>query len=332
MSRKIKAYCLECQETRELTIKSVEETCTVGGEPITIEADVAFCTVCGQDFSNEEMEDANTEKAFNIYRKKHGIPFSEEIKNIRETWGLSHHGMAKMLGKGCDYFIAYLFENGNICTFEDAEIIKRMIDPKQRETLLEEKRDVFYPRELRRIESSLQNKDEFEALKALDRKADADASDTDNGFRLLSFDKLLNMIFFFTYPYSLEKEKLMLLVWYAEALAYKTRTHSISGVRYVMTPEGPVFEDADLIFRAALETGEVNILEDGRVISYSDIEDGVLSEKEMKVLEKVTDVLKNPILGSFSKEELTNRFLEEQAAKNTAMNEIISFKYAKQLF
>ena len=58
------------------------------------------------------MDDKNLVKAFRIYREKHNLLQPEEIKNIREKYGLTQMAFAQILGLG-DKTIAR-YEAGSI--------------------------------------------------------------------------------------------------------------------------------------------------------------------------------------------------------------------------
>lgn len=67
-----KGYCHTCDAGRELEIKVVEQTFPVCGEPVTIEAPVAFCTICGEEVFDRELDFAALEQAYAEYRRLKG--------------------------------------------------------------------------------------------------------------------------------------------------------------------------------------------------------------------------------------------------------------------
>jgi len=88
------------------------ETYPVKGEDTTIEATVYICEECGQDAWIPEVDDENLDRAYDIYRKTHGLLHPNEIKDIREKYGLSQVAFAKILGFGEKTIARY--ENGSI--------------------------------------------------------------------------------------------------------------------------------------------------------------------------------------------------------------------------
>ncbi len=95
-----KIFCPVCREDQEYEIRKETETYPVKNEPVTIDADVTYCSGCGEQIWNQEIDDANLKNAFRIYRTKHGLLQPEEIKRIREKYALTQVAFAQILGLG----------------------------------------------------------------------------------------------------------------------------------------------------------------------------------------------------------------------------------------
>ncbi len=70
------------------------------------------CVDTGRCFTDNELDDKSLEQVYCQYRKRHGIPSQEEIKEIREQYGLSALTMARILGLGDNQY--RLYEEGVI--------------------------------------------------------------------------------------------------------------------------------------------------------------------------------------------------------------------------
>lgn len=70
------------------------------------------CVDTGRCFTDNELDDKSLEQVYCQYRKRHGIPSKEEIKEIREQYGLSALTMARILGLGDNQY--RLYEEGVI--------------------------------------------------------------------------------------------------------------------------------------------------------------------------------------------------------------------------
>lgn len=90
-------YCDACGKEVETRIITRQETFKVCGEDITIDAQILVCAECGEELFCEELDSATLVNAYNEYRRKHKLLLPDEIKKIREQYGLSQRSFAKLL-------------------------------------------------------------------------------------------------------------------------------------------------------------------------------------------------------------------------------------------
>ncbi|MDD4204328.1 MAG: type II toxin-antitoxin system MqsA family antitoxin [Acholeplasmataceae bacterium] len=107
-----KQYCHNCQ--REHTIKEVKEfrEYTIKGTKVSGEITILRCENCGEEIYNKENEINNDRILFDDYKRKNNLLTSQEIKAMRENYGLSQSILAKLLGFGEKTITRY--ENGAI--------------------------------------------------------------------------------------------------------------------------------------------------------------------------------------------------------------------------
>ena len=96
----MKKYCDECGKEVETKVVIKKEAYAVCGETIEIDAQVLVCGECGEEFFCEEFDNATLINAYNEYRRKHKLLLPEEIRKIREQYGLSQRSFAKLLNWG----------------------------------------------------------------------------------------------------------------------------------------------------------------------------------------------------------------------------------------
>lgn len=109
------------------------------------------------------------------------------------------------------------------------------------------------------------------------------------------YDKFCAMVIFFAHRCDkLLKTKLMKLLNYSDMIFYKENGISISGAKYAHLPYGPVPENFDILlgtmaldYIAHIEVIYDNGYEKHQVIPDCDIPEGVLSERELNVLERI---------------------------------------------
>ncbi|HZK83076.1 MAG TPA: type II TA system antitoxin MqsA family protein [Desulfosporosinus sp.] len=91
-------FCEDCNGMRDTTPKATEITHKIRGEEITVIVNVPFCSECGCELSDLDVEEYHHDLALNEYRKRKGLLYSEQIKAIREKYGLSQRAFARALG------------------------------------------------------------------------------------------------------------------------------------------------------------------------------------------------------------------------------------------
>lgn len=65
-----------------------------------MKAETAACLECVEKLFSEELDSATLVKACNEYRRKHKLLLPEEIRKIREQYGLSQRSFAILLNRG----------------------------------------------------------------------------------------------------------------------------------------------------------------------------------------------------------------------------------------
>ena len=91
----MRKYCEECGREVETKVITKRESYDVCGESIEVDAQILVCAECGEEFDN-----ATLIRAYNEYRRRHKLLLPEEIKKIREQYGLSQRSFAKLLNGG----------------------------------------------------------------------------------------------------------------------------------------------------------------------------------------------------------------------------------------
>ena len=74
---------------KEMRLEVRKEKLTYRKEEYEIYYHSYVCEDTGEHFTVDEIDDLDSNQVDNQYRQKYGIPFVEEIKAIREKYGLS---------------------------------------------------------------------------------------------------------------------------------------------------------------------------------------------------------------------------------------------------
>lgn len=331
----MKKYCEECGKEVETKVISKKETYEVLGENIEVQAQVLVCADCSAEFYCEELDDATLTNAYNEYRKKHKLLLPTEIKQIRELYGLSQRGFAKLLNWG-DKTI-HRYENGSIQDKAHNSLLLFLRTPENMKFYLSENENSLDEKHLSKL-SVLVNKlisenEKEDSCKLIDLYISSTPS-IDNGFKSFDYEKFAAMVLFFASKGTdLLKTKLMKLLNYSDMIFYKENSVSISGLKYVHLPYGPVPEKFNVLLEKLEEDkiAHVEVEFDGKyerhkVLPDEDDFNGILTNEEIAVLERVY----NKFIG-FGSVEISNYSHKEKGYSSTSQGEIIDYSYAADI-
>lgn len=331
----MRKYCEECGREVETKVITKKESYDVCGESIEVDARILVCTDCGEEFYCEELDNATLILAYNEYRRKHKLLLPEEIKKIREQYGLSQRSFAKLLNWGDKTICRY--ENGSIQDKAHNSLLLFLREPENMRTYLTENEVALGERQqgkLLAIVDKLEQNEEYRSGRRLFHLFFTKVPCEENGYRAFDYDKFCAMVLFFAHKSTeLLKTKLMKLLNYSDMIFYKENGISISGVRYAHLPYGPVPENFDILLGtmaadhiAHIEVFYDNGYEKHQVVPEEEIPTGVLSEAEIAVMERIYEKF-----ADFGSVDISNYSHKEKGYISTKKGEIISYAYAKDI-
>lgn len=103
-------FCETCKKVVPMSRELRNHTYHIKGEHISVEEEVFVCPICGEETISFGNAEKNEEKAYHIYRERKGLLSPNEIKCIRQKYGLSQGLFARVLGLGEKTITRY--ENG----------------------------------------------------------------------------------------------------------------------------------------------------------------------------------------------------------------------------
>ena len=331
----MRKYCDECGKEVVTKIITKKEMYNVYGEAIEVDARILVCADCGEEFYCEELDNATLVSAYNEYRRRHKLLLPEEIKKIREQYGLSQRSFAKLLNWGDKTICRY--ENGSIQDKAHNSLLLFLRAPENMRTYLTENEVALNARQQGRLlemVDKLEQNEEYRSGRRFFNRFFTRVPCEENGFRVFDYDKFCAMILFFAHKSTeLLKTKLMKLLNYSDMIFYKENGISISGARYAHLPYGPVPENFDIILgtMAADHIAHIDVFYDNgyekhQVIPEEEMPEGILSEAELAVMERIYEKFAN-----FGSVEISNYSHKEKGYKATKKGEIISYAYAKDI-
>ena len=322
-------YCPKCEAERECKAEPRMESYPVRGEEIEIKANVMICPVCGEDLFDKKLDSLNLQKVYDVYRKKHDLLVPEEIREIRERYGLSQRGMSRFLGWG--EITLHRYEAGGVPDRVHNDLLKMISTNEGMAHYLQERGSSLPREEAEVVRISLETAhapillmNTFEALQS------AYGIGIETGYRVIDLERLKNMILIFAQD-GVWKTKLMKLLWYADFVGFRRTTCSISGLAYQRQTYGPVPMHFFTMLDAFENEQSIRMVESG-------INDGLLiyaeqksdlsrfSAAEIDVLHYLRDYF-----SSYTSAAISEKSHEERAWLETPQGHIISYDFAMSL-
>lgn len=109
-----KQFCEVCLDTMNFERVYLIEEVTVKGETFEVDHEYDKCENCNELFEPIEDVDKNIKNDYRVYREKVGYIQPEEIKQIREKYGMSLRQFSELLGIG--FSTLHHIEKGSLQT------------------------------------------------------------------------------------------------------------------------------------------------------------------------------------------------------------------------
>lgn len=288
-----------------------------------------------REFQTESLINSNLMAARNAYRKGHGLLTSDEIAAVRDNYGLTQTEAAKLLGWGEATIARY---ESKAIQDEVYDTMLRLIQDnplcaiafldKNGDKLSEVKRMQIRAKMLERLDTYGK---EFLTRQVLTSAYVKFSVPSDfNGYKMLDIDMIEHIISYYAERVpDLYKVRLMNMLWYADALSFKTCGNSLMGLSYKHAPMGMIpIGQSSLTILKNVNVREEEDFESTKYHFYPNTTLGqsVLSKSETDILEIVVSKFRN-----FSDEMLVAYIQEEAAYQQTGPEEIIPFNLAKKI-
>jgi len=290
------------------------------------------CENTHERFTTTELDDANIAQIYNQYRAKYGIPFPQDIKRIRQHYGLSATKMAEILGFGENQY--RLYENGDMPSEANGKVLMSIMNPEIFRSFVENARGQFSEDEFAKLMVKANNwVREKHPYHVIERIFTNTRRTVFNGYATQSVDKLKNILLYF-----IEKgdgvffTKMNKLLFYADFLSYRMTGKGLTGLSYKAITFGPVPLHWDRIYSSFDEiVQEIYVYSDGRegtkLASNLSPDMTYFSENEKELLEYVHQRFKEETPTQIS---LTSHH-EDAWKKYLNSDKLISFEMAFSL-
>lgn len=269
-------------------------------EEFSIWAHYYLCKDTKEQFTTTDLDNLNLTQVHNKYREKYGIPFTDEIIELRKKYDLSATKMSEVLGLGTNSYRNY--ESGEIPSVATGRLIRLAERPEEFIQLLEMSKNTFqkkqYHNVLEKAQSALNNVN----LNSIwfSYLFDTPFPCLSNGYKISNLSKIGSMVSFFAKnnnPFTTALNKLM---FYADFGHFKNYGFSISGATYKAIQNGPVPENYGALYNQIVNAEYAKVKEfafenyGGEKFFASEIKGlDQFSEIELETLKKVSHRFKN---------------------------------------
>lgn len=300
-----------------------------------------LCEDSGESFTTTDLDEFNLNQVYNQYRDKHNIPFVEEIIEFREKYSFSYADITKILGLGTNSYSNY--EKGEVPSLANAALLKAIINSletlkgliKSNNEISESQREKFLKSIAKVAKEEELNKRKQELI---DYFFDYNfLPDNFSGYRKPNFEKLIEMVVYFTEKVRVTPTKLNKLLFYSDFLHYKLTGVSISGTRYVAHTHGPVPKKFRTLFDYLSDQQIVDLIsvqypsgfvgEEFKKIPSKTFNRALFDDVEIDILDKI--ILK---FDKYNAKEIRELSHEEKAWINNEKNKgLIDYNYSFEL-
>ena len=299
-----------------------------------------LCDESGESFTTDEEDRINQTQVHNQYRERYGIPFPDEIREIREMYGVSASKMSDILGFGTNSY--RLYESGEIPSVANGRLILAIRQPEDFIKQVEASSNILPEKEKKQLLAHSnklieQRKGQVWDCKELKYLFTNDLPNQYSGYRKPNLKKLAHVISYLNESMILYKTKLNKLLFYSDFGYYKKVGYSITGTSYRAIPLGPVPASYDKLLIKLCDDDYLTINQEpiNETGNYGDLitssvsfNESLFEDEEIAVLEEVSNKFKD----LFSRQMVELSHQEKAWQQNQESKSIISYqKFAFEL-
>lgn len=266
MTDYLDTYCPECDIEVSARLSSQQAVLTVRGEDVAYTETVAVCPRCGAVIGDARLEGGNLTRAYDVYRSRHGIMAPEQIRSLRDSYGLSLREFSKFLGFGEQ--TAYRYEHGDLPDQTHSTALRTATTAEGARMLLSQSRPKLSARSVVKIEQRIRALEanasgEIQQRLTLEKRM-SDAPSAANGYRNLSIDRVCALAFLLAGKCKdLYWTKLQKAAFFADQANFERTGQSLTGLTYAHATYGPVIDRKEEVRFILAEKGVVDFKEQG---------------------------------------------------------------------
>lgn len=329
--------CEGCGTEHDVEIVSTEDVAVFKGMEIVFPVKVYRCGKSDICYQDEDMLDEGFLSMKDAYRKKTGLLTSSDIRGIRSRYKVTQKDLSIILGWGEKTLTRY-----ETCQVQDQahdSILRKLdSDPEWFISLMTEAKGSLSRDSYERYISAARKlfetgSDNYLRSSIRGKYAGYESEPDYTGGRQLSLDRVVDMIRYISNAagvLNLYTVKMVKMLWYADALSFKRRGVSMSGMIYRALPMGavPVAYDEILSLNGISYRSE----EIGEEIARHFIPSG--KSREYESLDEDDRAILDTVIREFgkaTKDEIVNAMHNEEGYKRTNHLGIIPYSCCRNL-
>lgn len=257
------------------------------------------CDETKKEFTTAEATDLTLKQLYNQFREKNNILFPEQIKQLREQYGITPVKMSEVLGFGENVYRNY--EKGEIPSKSNAKTLN-LIKHSKNFIELADSSNIFSEFEIvefKKIAANIERKTRDELIKRFLRNY-SEEIDQFTGYARRSYRKFANMIIFFLNENDRAfTTRLNKYLFYSDFIAYKYSGNSISGFTYCAIDKGPVPDNYKILFSELWQEDYIMNIEQKagneeyeRFVPAKEFDGAIFTEDEKNILQWVSSNFK----------------------------------------
>ena len=205
--------------------------------------------------TTSELDALNTEQVYQQYRAMHRLPFTNEIAEIRQKYGLPAITMSEILGFGANSYRNY--ENGEVPSEANGRLLQLIKNTQEFLKILD--LSTIPDEEKERIKQKIEAKKAKQAAPFNIEFFTQKPPSSLNGYRSFSYSRAFAAIAFLAKELQPTKTKLNKLLFYTDFIFFKQHAISFTGLEYRAIQYGPVPQNYDVLYALAAQNNIVNI-------------------------------------------------------------------------
>lgn len=277
-------YCPQCDKSVAANLDHVVEKITVRGLEVEYTAKHAVCPNCGCIIGDSRVEKENLDNAFDVYREAKGYMSIDQLKSLRNSYGLSLREFSKFLGFGEQTYARY--ERGSLPDEAHYAVIAQAATVEGAGSLLD-----LHGNHLSKAAVDKVNAYIARGICA-DKTVDSKLETMIGSFGYVKFDRarIEQVVFYLsTRIRDFYWTKLQKTLFFVDALSYERRAVGVTGLTYSHAPYGPIVHSDGELYALVSHNEFVCLVEKsfGQVIEPLKKPASVLSREDAEILDDV---------------------------------------------